>query len=248
MMDRIKGILYLGKSSFALSLLLMSVSCDQNFPEFGLMQNSLLNIMLNPAPSALNFPENPYIFLRDTPVTLITPTVNGKVTSCTAGLTLASDCSISGTPTEISDSALYTITAMNPYGSTTAGIDIAVNTIHTVVATYPGNGTNITASKLRTLSVSFSREMNTNTVTINSTDTACNGSIQLSNDDFLTCFRLKSLTYNSARTKFSFKVHPDNPITAGQTGIKFRVTTAAEDTLGNAIDSQFTSTTGFSAK
>jgi hypothetical protein len=84
-------------------------------------------------PSSLTYSGSAYIFDKNIAITIITPTVTGTVTSCTSSPTLpvglsinATTCAISGTPTVSQAANLYTITASNGQGNTTANISISV--------------------------------------------------------------------------------------------------------------------------
>jgi subtilisin-like proprotein convertase family protein len=94
-----------------------------------------LNItVIDIAPSALTYSSNPATYRIDQAITLNTPTNRGGAVvsyavspALPAGLALNTTTGIiSGTPTALSTSANYTITATNTGGSTTAQLNIAV--------------------------------------------------------------------------------------------------------------------------
>jgi subtilisin-like proprotein convertase family protein len=94
-----------------------------------------LNItVIDIAPSALTYSSNPATYRIDQAITLNTPTNSGGAVVSYAvtpalptGLSLSTTTGmISGTPTALSTSANYTITATNTGGSTTAQLNIAV--------------------------------------------------------------------------------------------------------------------------
>jgi subtilisin-like proprotein convertase family protein len=94
-----------------------------------------LNItVIDIAPSALTYSSNPATYRIDQAITLNAPTNSGGAVvsyavtpALPAGLSLSTTTGIiSGTPTELSTSANYTITATNTGGSTTAQLNIAV--------------------------------------------------------------------------------------------------------------------------
>ncbi len=108
----------------------------------------LINVVApgpNP-PSALTYP-NTLVYTRGTAITDIAPTSGGgSVMRYVAsprlpkGLYLNSTTgSISGTPTEVAATALYTITATNADGTTTAPIIITINDIAPSALTYSRN-------------------------------------------------------------------------------------------------------------
>jgi hypothetical protein len=91
---------------------------------------------------ALTYSGSPYNFTLSTAAGTITPTnAGGAATSCTvnpalpAGLTLASNCSFSGTPTAVAATTSYTITATNVSGS--ANFSISITVTGPPVLTYP---------------------------------------------------------------------------------------------------------------
>jgi hypothetical protein len=86
-----------------------------------------------PPPSALSYTPSSASGTVGTPISSLTPTVTGTVTSYSVspalplGLSLdESSGVISGTPTAVSASASYTVTATNGTGSTTAAVTIEV--------------------------------------------------------------------------------------------------------------------------
>lgn len=103
-----------------------------------------LNITVNVAPpSALSYP-SPHTFVAGTPISAISPTVTGTVTSYSvspalpAGLLLnASTGVIAGTPTTATVQAGYTITASNGSGSTTFVLTVTVNALPPSGLSYP---------------------------------------------------------------------------------------------------------------
>jgi len=85
------------------------------------------------APSTLNYP-SPNVFTVGTTISNLFPSFTGSVTSFSiapslpAGLTFdTATGEISGTPTEVSSSSIYTVTATNSGGSTSFGVIITVN-------------------------------------------------------------------------------------------------------------------------
>jgi hypothetical protein len=85
-----------------------------------------------PAPSALSY-ASPQVFTIGTPIAPLNPTVNGAVDSYSvnpalpAGLTLnGTSGQISGTPTTVTATANYTVSAQNDYGSATFVLTITV--------------------------------------------------------------------------------------------------------------------------
>jgi len=95
--------------------------------------NCIYNVSINP-PTSLTYSGSPYIFSNGVPIVPIIPTVTGDVTTCVVnpslppGLHLNSvTCALSGTPTTNQSASTYTVTASNTAGSTTANLNITVN-------------------------------------------------------------------------------------------------------------------------
>ena len=115
-------------------------------------------------------------------------------------------------------------------------------TAPTVSSVYPAdnqNGVSITEN----ISVTFSKAMNTTSVTTNISNTTCSGSFQLSYNNFDNCIQMSSspLSSNSYRT---FTVDPSINL-SHSTNYKIRVTTGVKDTAGNSLSSQYEISNGF---
>jgi len=115
-------------------------------------------------------------------------------------------------------------------------------TAPTVCSVYPPdnqNGVSITEN----ISVTFSKAMNTTSVTTNISNTTCSGSFQLSYNNFDNCIQMSSspLSSNSYRT---FTVDPSINL-SHSTNYKIRVTTGVKDTAGNSLSSQYEISNGF---
>ncbi len=87
-------------------------------------------------PSSLSYIGSPFTFTQGAFISTITPSVSGTVTSCSISPSLTSDtgllfnttnCSISGTATQVKSATNYTVTASNSNGSTSTTINITVN-------------------------------------------------------------------------------------------------------------------------
>ena len=104
------------------------------------------------APSSLSYTSNSLTLTKGTAMTTLTPTISGGPAtawsvspSLPAGLTLdTSTGEISGTPTAVTTSATYTVTASNTGGSTTADITIEVNDIAPSSLAYSPNTFSLT--------------------------------------------------------------------------------------------------------
>ncbi len=115
-------------------------------------------------------------------------------------------------------------------------------TAPTVSSVYPADNQN-EVSITENISVTFSKAMNTTSVTTNVSNTICSGSFQLSFNNFSSCIQMSSSpsSSNSFRT---FTVDPSNNLSYSTT-YKIRVTTGVKDTGGNTLSSQYETLIGF---
>jgi len=100
------------------------------------------------SPSGLSYTPSSASGTVDTALTSLNPTVTGTVTSYAVSPTLPAGLSIStstgvisGTPTAVSASAIYTVTAANGTGSTTATVTIEVSPAGSTFAVWSGGAT-----------------------------------------------------------------------------------------------------------
>jgi len=94
------------------------------------------------------------------------------------------------------------------------------------------------------ITVTFSEAMDTTYVTTSTSDTYCAGTIRVSSDNYSTCVKMSSepVSSNSNRT---FTLDPYDNLTVGTTYLT-RVTTGVKDAAGNAMSSQYETSSGFS--
>ena len=85
--------------------------------------------------------------------------------------------------------------------------------------------------------------MNSSTITTNSSDTSCSGTIQVSSDSFSTCVQMSASPSMSTSNK-TFTISPSSNLSYSTT-YKIRVTTGAKDSASNTLSSQWTTSTGF---
>jgi len=122
-------------------------------------------------------------------------------------------------------------------GTDTGGeTDTTDTTAPTVSSVYPADNQN-EISITENISVTFSKAMNTTSVTTNMSNTTCSGSFQLSSNNFSSCIQMSSSpsSSNSFRT---FTFDPSNNL-SNYTNYKIRVTTGVKDTAGNSLCSQY---------
>jgi hypothetical protein len=85
--------------------------------------------------------------------------------------------------------------------------------------------------------------MDTTYVTTSTSDTNCAGTIRVSPDNFSTCVRMSSEPVSSNSNK-TFTLDPYDNLTRLTTYLT-RVTTGVKDTAGNAMGSQYETSSGF---
>ena len=85
--------------------------------------------------------------------------------------------------------------------------------------------------------------MNTTTVTTNTSDYSCSGTLQVSSDSFSTCVKMSSSPSVSNSYK-TFTVSSSDNLSYSTT-YKIRVTTGVKDTSGNTLSSQYETSNGF---
>ena len=93
------------------------------------------------------------------------------------------------------------------------------------------------------ITVTFSEAMDTTYVTTSTSDTNCAGTIRVSPDNFSTCVRMSSEPVSS-NSNTTFTLDPYDNLTRLTTYLT-RVTTGVKDTAGNAMGSQYETSSGF---
>ena len=93
------------------------------------------------------------------------------------------------------------------------------------------------------LTVTFSEAMDTTTITTNTSNTTCSGSLQVSSDSFSTCVQMSASPSLSNSNK-TFTVTPSSNLSSSTT-YKIRVTTGVKDSAGNSLFNQWDYSSGF---
>lgn len=127
----------------------------------------------------------------------------------------------------------------NPLLITFFTVDATAPTISSISPTDNQTGVSISDN----ISVTFSEAMYT--ITINTDNTTCYGSLQLSSDNFSSCVQMSSST-NSNSDK-TFTIDPSDNLSYSTT-YKMRVTTEFKDYAGNTLGSQYETSNGFMTK
>ena len=120
--------------------------------------------------------------------------------------------------------------------------DTTDTTAPTISSTYPSDSASSVAPNT-SLTVTFSEAMDTTTFTTNTSNTTCSGSLQVSSDSFSSCVQMSASPSISNSNK-TLTVTPASSLSYSTT-YKIRVTTGVKDSAGNALSSQWTTSTGF---
>jgi len=124
----------------------------------------------------------------------------------------------SGATSTTADTTSPTITSVSPVDNTSS---VAVNS---------------------TVALTFSEKMSTSTISTNTSDTTCSGSLQLSSDNFTTCVKMSAAPTASNDNQTFTSTPADNLSTS--TTYKLQATTSVKDPAGNALATAYT-TNGF---
>ena len=96
------------------------------------------------------------------------------------------------------------------------------------------------------ISVTFSELMDTTTLSTNTSDTICSGTVQVSADSFSTCVQMSSSTGTTSDNSSSYitTLTPSSNLSY-ETVYKIRISTGAKDLAGNGVANQYTTANGF---
>ena len=93
------------------------------------------------------------------------------------------------------------------------------------------------------ITVTFSEAMDNTSITTNTDNSSCYGTLRLSSDNFSTCVRMSAEPVSSNSNK-TFTLDPYDNLTR-LTTYKTRVTTGVKDTAGNTMSIQYETSSGF---
>ena len=99
-------------------------------------------------------------------------------------------------------------------------------------------------SSATTVAVTFSENMEPASVTTNTSDTTCSGSLQLSSDNFTTCIKMSAVPVASDNDTI-FTITPTSSLSAATT-FKVKITTSVTDISCNTLGIDNSSIAGFS--
>jgi hypothetical protein len=128
----------------------------------------------------------------------------------------------------------------NKTDNTTTSTDTTAPTVSSVSTTADNQSS---VSVTDNITVTFSEAMDTTNVTTSTSDTYCAGTIRVSSDNFSTCVKMSSAPASSNSNK-TFTLDPYDYLTVLTTYLT-RVTTGVKDTAGNAMSSQYETSSGF---
>ena len=111
----------------------------------------------------------------------------------------------------------------------------------TLVSTTANNQSSVSITD--NITVTFSEAMDNTSVTTNTDNTTCYGTLRVTSDNFSSCVQMSSSSPESS-DNITFTLDPSDNLTGGSTYIT-RVTTGVKDAAGNAMSSQYDNSTGF---
>ena len=111
----------------------------------------------------------------------------------------------------------------------------------TLVSTTANNQSSVSITD--NITVTFSESMDNTSVTTNTDNTTCYGTLRVTSDNFSSCVQMSSSSPESS-DNITFTLDPSDNLTGGSTYIT-RVTTGVKDAAGNAMSSQYDNSTGF---
>ena len=145
-----------------------------------------------------------------------------------------------------SNNANLTLPAPGSSGSLGASKAIVIDAIAPAVSSISPTDNQSGVSISDNISVTFSEAMDNTSVTTNTENTTCSGTLRVSSDNFSTCVQMSSSPSSSNSGK-TFTVDPSSDLSFATT-YKTRVTTGVKDTAGNTLDSQYETSTGFTTE
>ena len=122
-----------------------------------------------------------------------------------------------------------------------SGFEVMDWVASSVSSTIPSdNATSI--AQTDSISITFSEAMDNSTISVNSDNTSCAGSVRLSSDNFSNCVRFADNRSTSDNTTFIF--YPNDNLTSEAT-YKLKVTTDAKGADNLSISAEYTQSNGF---
>jgi len=192
-----------------------------------------------------------------TPTNVTTP--NYTFSSSEAGtITYGGSCS-SSTTSATTDNNTITLVSLSEgtYSNCTITVtDNSSNSVTLNISSFVVDTTAPTVSSISTtadnqssvsitdnITVTFSEAMDTTYVTTNTDNTSCYGTLRVTSDNFSSCVQMSSSSPESS-DNITFTLDPSDNLTVGTTYLT-RVTTGVKDAAGNALSSQYETSSGF---
>jgi len=155
------------------------------------------------------------------------------------------------TPTANTEDASNTLSLATSYTDTAGNAGASATTANYAVETQAPTVSSVSTtadnqslvSITDNITVTFSEAMESSYVTTNTSDTFCAGTIWVSSDNFSSCVKMSS-SPSSSNSNRTFTLDPYDNLTSSTT-YKTRVTTGVKDTAGNALSSQYETSSGF---
>ena len=127
----------------------------------------------------------------------------------------------------------------NTLATTSFVIDTTAPTVSSISPTDNQSSVSISDN----ISVIFSEAMDNTSVTTNTDNASCSGTLGVSSDNFSSCVQMSSAPASSS-DNMTFTVDPSDNLSSTNY-YKIRVTTGVKDTAGNAMSSQYETSSGF---
>ena len=121
-------------------------------------------------------------------------------------------------------------------------IDTTAPTVTSILPTDNQSGISISDN----ISVIFSEAMDNTSVTTNTDNASCSGTLGVSSDNFSNCVQMSSAPASS-NDNMTFTLNPSDNLTGGITYLT-RVTTGVKDRAGNTLSSQYVTSSGFTTE
>ena len=125
--------------------------------------------------------------------------------------------------------------------TTSQGFTTEDSTPPTIVTISPSDNES-SVSVGASISITFSETMETSSVTTNSSDTSCSGSLMVSSDNFSSCIKMSSPVVSNSNKTFSVTTS-DN--FSYSTTYKIKVSTGVKDTSENSMANTYETSSGF---
>jgi len=155
------------------------------------------------------------------------------------------------TPTANTEDASNTLSLATSYTDTAGNAGASATTANYAVETQAPTVSSVSTtadnqslvSITDNITVTFSEAMDNTSVTTNTDNTTCYGTLRVTSDNFSSCVQMSSSSPESS-DNITFTLDPSDNLTGGSTYIT-RVTTGVKDAAGNAMSSQYDNSTGF---